>query len=98
MARAAAHCGEKRKVGREGFRHLPLHPLFYFHPLCHSPPKFRAPPPAGKQVSGTQISGRRWRRILHLGFIFFLVQHFFISDDDGKESLTPVSRLWLDLG
>ncbi|KAK1643459.1 hypothetical protein QYE76_061264 [Lolium multiflorum] len=51
MAEAAARIGEKRKWEREGFCHLPLRPMAYFYPLLHSPPKFRASPPIGKQDS-----------------------------------------------
>ncbi|KAK1679430.1 hypothetical protein QYE76_040278 [Lolium multiflorum] len=93
MAGAATRIGEKRKGGQEGFRHLPQRPMAYFYPLLHSPPKFRAPPPVGKQVRDARISGRQWwqrrRRLLLGGFIYFLVQHIFTSDDDCKESLIP---------
>ncbi|KAK1614181.1 hypothetical protein QYE76_019698 [Lolium multiflorum] len=51
MVGAAPRIGEKRKGGREGFRHLPPCPMAYFYPLLHCPPKFRAPPPIGKQDS-----------------------------------------------
>jgi hypothetical protein len=86
----------KTEGGWEGFLHLPhAHPLFLTSPPL---PPFQAPPPVGKQVSNTHISGRRWLRRLHLGFIFFLVEHLFTFGDDCKESLTLVARLWLDLG
>ncbi|KAK1663818.1 hypothetical protein QYE76_051977 [Lolium multiflorum] len=50
MVGAAARIGEKRKGGREGFRHLPMRTMACFYPLLCCPPKFRAPP-VGKQDS-----------------------------------------------
>jgi hypothetical protein len=40
MVGAAPCIGEKRKGGREEFRHLSLHPKAYFYPLLHCLPKF----------------------------------------------------------
>ncbi|KAK1610773.1 hypothetical protein QYE76_034446 [Lolium multiflorum] len=66
----------------------------YFYTLLHSPPKFRALLPVGKQVRGARISGRRRlqrRQRVHLGcFIYFLVQRIFTSGDNGKASLIPI--------